>query len=86
MNAWWSIVFYPATDVPRFKKGMIAMICVSVATLVITWLVYFLERREWRGRDSSEAAQTKELKRDNNDYSRSPVIPSSKEKMQEKVD
>ncbi|KXN86384.1 Pantothenate transporter liz1 [Leucoagaricus sp. SymC.cos] len=33
INAWWSIVFYPATDAPRFHKGMIAMLCVCVATL-----------------------------------------------------
>ncbi|KAH9482822.1 Pantothenate transporter FEN2 [Psilocybe cubensis] len=48
VNAWWSIVFYPATDAPKFRKGMIAMICVALATLGITWLVYALERREWR--------------------------------------
>lgn len=48
INAWWSLVFYPATDAPRFRKGMIAMICVCVATLGITWVVYTLERREWR--------------------------------------
>ncbi|KAF9534154.1 major facilitator superfamily domain-containing protein [Crepidotus variabilis] len=51
VNAWWSIVFYPATDAPRFRKGMIAMIAVCIATLLATWLVYFLERREWRNRD-----------------------------------
>ncbi|KDR83577.1 hypothetical protein GALMADRAFT_235832 [Galerina marginata CBS 339.88] len=50
VNAWWSIVFYPATDAPRFHKGMIAMLCVCVATLGITWVVYTLERREWRKR------------------------------------
>ncbi|KAF8192598.1 MFS general substrate transporter [Pholiota molesta] len=48
VNAWWSIVFYPATDAPRFRKGAIAMICACVATLAITWVVYILERREWR--------------------------------------
>ena len=51
VNAWWSIVFYPATDAPRFRKGAIAMICVSVATLGITWVVYTLEPREWRRRE-----------------------------------
>jgi len=48
VNAWWPLVFYPATDAPKFHKGMIAMICISVATLGVTWLVWFLERREWR--------------------------------------
>lgn len=50
VNSWWSIVLYPATDAPRFRKGMIAMICVCVATLAVTWVVYALERREWRHR------------------------------------
>lgn len=48
INAWWPLVFYPATDAPRFHRGMIALICVSVATLGVTWLVWYLERREWR--------------------------------------
>ncbi|KAK0190863.1 MFS general substrate transporter [Armillaria mellea] len=46
INAWWPLVFYPATDAPRFHKGMIAMICVSFATLGVTGLVWYLERRE----------------------------------------
>lgn len=48
VNAWWPLLFYPATDAPRFKKGMIAMICTCAATLGVTWLVWFLERRELR--------------------------------------
>ena len=54
VNAWWSIVFYPATDAPQFRKGMIAMLCACIATLVITWVVYALERREWRHRAVSD--------------------------------
>ena len=48
VNAWWPLVFYPATDAPRFRKGMWAMIGTSVATLGVTWLVWYLERREKR--------------------------------------
>ncbi|KAG7097118.1 hypothetical protein E1B28_004496 [Marasmius oreades] len=48
VNAWWPLLFYRASDAPRFMKGMIALICVSVATLGITWVVWFMERREWR--------------------------------------
>ena len=54
VNAWWSLVFYPATDAPRFTKGMWAMIGVSIATLIITWLVWYLERREKRIKSKSE--------------------------------
>ncbi|KAG7449348.1 MFS general substrate transporter [Guyanagaster necrorhizus] len=46
INAWWPLVFYLATDAPRFHRGMIAMICVSGATLGVTGLVWYLERRE----------------------------------------
>lgn len=59
INAWWSLVFYPATDAPRFRNGMIAMICVCVATLGVTWLVWYMERREWRFKQS-KAADTDE--------------------------
>jgi MFS transporter, ACS family, pantothenate transporter len=48
VNAWWPLIFYPATDAPKFHKGMIAMMCICIATLGVTWLVWFLERREWR--------------------------------------
>ena len=48
LNAFWPLIFYPATDAPRFTKGMITMICVSIATLGVTWLVWWAERREWR--------------------------------------
>jgi len=63
VNAWWSIVFYPATDAPRFRKGMIAMICTCVATLGITWIVYTLERREWlkEGRTALKHKEQREV-------------------------
>ena len=48
VNAWWPLVFYPATDAPKFTKGMWAMIGVSIVTLGVTWLVWYLERREKR--------------------------------------
>ena len=46
INAWWPLLFYAAPDAPRFRKGMIAMICTCVATLGVTALVWWLERRE----------------------------------------
>ena len=54
VNAWWSLVLYTATDAPRFTKGMWSMIGVSIATLIITWLVWYLERREKRIKSKSE--------------------------------
>ncbi|KAF8524212.1 major facilitator superfamily domain-containing protein [Gautieria morchelliformis] len=58
INAWWPLVFYPATDAPRFKKGMYAMIGVCIATLVVTWAVWWLEKREKRIADVREKQQT----------------------------
>jgi len=46
VNAWWPLLFYPATDAPKFRNGMIAMICVCVATLLVTWGVWYMEKRE----------------------------------------
>ncbi|KAL4241411.1 MFS transporter superfamily protein [Abortiporus biennis] len=46
INAWWPLVFYPATDAPKFTKGMWAMIGICIATLLVTYLVWYLERRE----------------------------------------
>jgi hypothetical protein len=46
INAWWPLLFYAAPDAPRFTKGMITLICVSVATLFVTFAVWALERRE----------------------------------------
>jgi MFS transporter, ACS family, pantothenate transporter len=48
INAWWPLVFYPATDAPWFTKGMWAMIGTAIATLAATALVWYLERREKR--------------------------------------
>ncbi|KAI9574530.1 hypothetical protein HD554DRAFT_2034596 [Boletus coccyginus] len=33
VNAWWPLLFYPATDAPRFTTGMTTMICTCAATL-----------------------------------------------------
>ncbi|KAF8450361.1 hypothetical protein L210DRAFT_3520368 [Boletus edulis BED1] len=57
VNAWWPLLFYPATDAPRFTTGMITMICTCGATLVITWLVWYLERRE-RERNKETTGKT----------------------------
>lgn len=57
INAWWPLVFYPATDAPRFTKGMWAMIGTAIATLAVTALVYHLEKREQRQRWVVKAAR-----------------------------
>ena len=60
INAWWPLVFYPATDAPRFTKGMWAMIGTAIATLGVTALVYHLEQREKRQRQDAEEVEAAE--------------------------
>lgn len=66
INAWWPLVFYPATDAPRFTKGMWAMIGTALATLIATAMVYYLELREKRQKrgtaDHEEVEETDEKK------------------------
>ncbi|KAI3612384.1 pantothenate transporter liz1 [Moniliophthora roreri] len=57
INAWWPLLFYKASDAPKFTKGMIAMICVSVATLVVTWFVWYMEKREHRIQKAAEGSE-----------------------------
>lgn len=65
INAWWPLVFYPATDAPRFERGMWVMIGTSVVTLGVTWAVWHLDRREkrmrarWGGMGEGEKANVK---------------------------
>lgn len=67
-------MFYPATDAPRFRNGAIAMICVSIATLGVTWLVWYLERREnrIRARTAERSDDKSVCSRIDLDDSRSP--------------
>jgi len=67
INAWWPLLFYRATDAPQFKTGMITMICVCIATLAVTYAVWYLEKREIRktvdhGRDALAVTDEKEDK------------------------
>jgi len=60
VNAWWPLIFYPATDAPEFHKGMWAMIGTAIATLLVTYLVWYLERREKRNRPKTLEALDQE--------------------------
>lgn len=74
INAWWSIVFYSANDAPQFKPGMIAMLCACVATLAVTYLVYFLERREWasQSKDGSSKHSSPSTEKADPDFPNKP--------------
>ncbi|KAL3473700.1 major facilitator superfamily domain-containing protein [Aspergillus californicus] len=49
VNAWWSIIFYSATDAPKFTKGMWSMIGCSIALAFWTAGITFMTVREEKG-------------------------------------
>ncbi|KAL6933649.1 hypothetical protein ACO0R3_001421 [Hanseniaspora guilliermondii] len=46
VNAWWSIIFYPATDVPSFTNGTYAMMATTVATAVVSAAIWYLYKQD----------------------------------------
>lgn len=50
VNAWLPYLVFPAVDAPKFHKGFVFSAVMFVAQAGITWLVWFMHRRELRGR------------------------------------
>lgn len=46
VNAWWSLIFYGATTVPKFKKGCYAMLGTTIAGAAVATLIRYLQLRE----------------------------------------
>lgn len=46
VNAWWSILFYKASDAPYWRSGCWAMIATCIATLVVATTIRLLQLRE----------------------------------------
>ncbi|KAF3764079.1 MFS general substrate transporter [Cryphonectria parasitica EP155] len=44
LYTFWGIVLYPASDVPYWRKGAIAMICIIVALLSMLWAMHWLDK------------------------------------------
>ncbi|KAE9410310.1 MFS general substrate transporter [Gymnopus androsaceus JB14] len=68
VNAWWSIVFYPATDAPKFKKGFVDLLhhspcflCLIARLSQLRAVVWFLERREHRFRHKLQEEENDSL-------------------------
>ncbi|CAJ2506118.1 Uu.00g002480.m01.CDS01 [Anthostomella pinea] len=55
VNAWWSIVFYGASMAPWFRRGMWAMIAVSIAMAVWTALLSYMTANHERARKAEMA-------------------------------
>ncbi|KAH3899662.1 related to Pantothenate transporter FEN2 [Saccharomycodes ludwigii] len=48
INAWWSILFYPATTAPKFRRGGFAMLGTSIATAIVAGIITICQKREER--------------------------------------
>lgn len=48
VNAWWSLLFYAATTVPKFKKGCYAMIATTCSAALIALAIRYLQLRDER--------------------------------------
>ncbi|CCC68927.1 hypothetical protein NCAS_0B08430 [Naumovozyma castellii] len=46
VNAWWSILFYAASMVPRFERGCYALIATSVSTIIVSIYIRYLQNIE----------------------------------------
>jgi len=55
VNAWLPYLVFPAVDAPEFHKGFVFSSVMFVAQGVITWTVWFMHRRELRGKVASVA-------------------------------
>lgn len=46
VNAWYSLLLYKATTVPKFRPGAIAMICTTVSTALLAGVIRYLQLKE----------------------------------------
>lgn len=46
VNAWWSLLFYVASDVPKFRKGCYAMLGTTIASAILVAIMRYLQIRE----------------------------------------
>lgn len=51
LNAWWGLVFFPADDVPKSRKGCYAMLSTIIATPLVALGIVWLQKREKRSQD-----------------------------------
>ncbi|KAI1500424.1 major facilitator superfamily domain-containing protein [Biscogniauxia marginata] len=59
VNAWWSIVFYGASMAPWFKRGMWAMIAVSILLAIWTAVLSYTTSRYVRARKATLLGRTR---------------------------
>lgn len=53
-NAWLPLLTYPTLDSPRFRKGFVFTTAAYAAQAVITWVVWYLARRDRQRKHKTE--------------------------------
>lgn len=54
VNAWWSLLFYSATTVPRFRRGCYAMIATTVSSAIVAVVMRQLQKRDGKLKAADE--------------------------------
>ncbi|KAG8722530.1 hypothetical protein FRC08_001044 [Ceratobasidium sp. 394] len=75
-TAWWILLIWPVSSAPRYRRGMISTIPISIVSVLIGWVAQFLHKRSMRedkmGR-SSESLRSREERGDaHSDTGREP--------------
>ncbi|KAJ7509975.1 MFS general substrate transporter [Mycena galericulata] len=55
VNAWWSIIFFPANDAPRWRKGMISVIVLAPILSILTAGTRLLQLRDQKHAEDAES-------------------------------
>ncbi|CAK5277647.1 unnamed protein product [Mycena citricolor] len=59
-NAWWSIVFFPANDAPRWRRGMVSIIVLCPLIVLLTAYTRWRQISEQRHEQRETVADTEE--------------------------
>ncbi|KAL8277629.1 hypothetical protein RQP46_009902 [Phenoliferia psychrophenolica] len=57
VNAWWPLIFFKASDAPRWHRGMISLIVLSPIMVLLTCSAYWLQKRDQRNLEVEHEAE-----------------------------
>ncbi|KAG9081195.1 hypothetical protein FRC06_005738 [Ceratobasidium sp. 370] len=65
-TAWWILLIWPVSSAPRYRRGMISTIPISITSTLLGWVIQVLHRRSMQDktRRSSESLRSGEERGD----------------------
>ncbi|KAG8724272.1 hypothetical protein FRC09_020560 [Ceratobasidium sp. 395] len=51
-QAWWILLIWPVSSAPRYRRGMISTIPISIILMLLGWITHILHRRSMREDES----------------------------------